>query len=214
MPAGKAAATALASSISPQGITASQPAASACTITVVARSTSTTTATPPRGSRAGSGFGSRWTNTCTGRRRARPLSDQLSPFDSRQTVRCPIAQVAADCFYFRRHLKSAWDWTQTIMAYATRIPESIPDRVRRKPTCTFAFPTTRLPVPSAPLLPVVPQLEPSDQPPSGIQPSNTGHFLLRGAWMHEPKGRYLPLRVRGDSSATWCISPARFPRRR
>ena len=32
--------------------------------------------------------------------------------------------------------------------------------------------------------------------------------------MHEPKGRYLPLPGRGDSSAIWCISHAGFPRRR
>ena len=46
VPGGKPAAIAVASSISPHGMTASQPAARAWTITVVARSTSTTTTAP------------------------------------------------------------------------------------------------------------------------------------------------------------------------
>ena len=46
-----------------QGITAAQPAASAWIITVEARKTSTTTATPPRSAPRGIRLGRKWTNT-------------------------------------------------------------------------------------------------------------------------------------------------------
>ncbi len=62
-PGGLARAAALASSISTKGTIATQPAARAWIMVVVARSTSITTATPPRIAPGGIKEGRRWTQT-------------------------------------------------------------------------------------------------------------------------------------------------------
>ena len=171
VPAGRLAATARASSISPQGITASQPAARAWTITVVARSTSTTTATPPRSAPGGIRPGSRWTKT--GGRPTRHRDRHL-----RARFRAPAKALRL------WHADRPLGEPPSDSAGRSERPAA------RQQSATFGFPRVdAFPVAfrawADPALPGPGRARIVHRDPT--VPSR------RGAWMHEPKGSILPI---------------------
>ena len=168
-PAGSAAATAGASSISPQGTTASQPAARAWTITVVARRTSTTTATPPRGAPGG----------IRGRQQVNEdcrvwLGHRLPPRSRRSSQ--PFAQPVA----IMACRPAAWGDPTASTGQRPNPAEARPD------FRTFAFP--RVDNFRYVSRPDSPTRHSPTGPQSGRIVIGTQVPSRRGAWMHESKG--------------------------
>ncbi len=122
--------------------------------------------------------------------------------NSRQTVDMPpLPLIAAERLKpgFR---PSKPGEMQTIMVYATRSRESIPDRASAsaKPSPSHASPSPkrRLPVRSAAVVrrcrSACQARNVRRQRPSGMPPRTAEPLLIRkGAWMREPTGHYLPL---------------------